>query len=754
MERAQSIEEVKVLLINTSFDRTQQYGYLDRLIRPCIPLSIGALAGYLLAKGVEVRIADAQVDDLSEPELRALLNDFNPDIVGMTCFTPNVFRVFEVSRIVKNFSADIWVVLGGAHPTISPDECLGNENVDFVVRQEGEFTLLELVQLRRGQTTREKILGLSFKDTTKAHHNPQRPFQQNLDLFPRFPFALLMGNSRRYDPGHLVTSRGCPYQCIFCSSRNISGYGYRSLSAGRVIEEIEGLIKNYQISSLMFEDDNFLVDRKRAGQICELLIRKGFSKIITWRCQARADLVKKDILLLMRQAGCVNISFGIETASQRLMELINKGETVEDNVQAVKLAKAVGLGTRGAFILGLPTETRRESLETIKFAKSLPLDEAKFSLATPYPGSPLYDVAKLEGCLIEGKWDQLSTTVGLGNYEPVYCPKGRSPRELKKLQRRAHLEFYLRPRIILRLFDPHRPDNISSLPRIKNFRILMNYLKTFILFFIETMRLNSVRKRVKSVDQLYSRDYFLSSKCEGYQEFEKNKELSFVKQKELKIIDPKPGEYILDVGCGRAELLLHCAHRGAHVIGVEYSSDAVFLANETLGGKGKVVKAKAEDLPFGNNVFDKIALADVLEHLTEKETKNCLSEMHRIVRPGGMILIHTSPNLNFVRLSGFIQLILNFMGKSKTAIDLARKLKEAEDRHINIQSPQSLKKLLKKTNFDYSVWVDADFLRQGKSQFAAELKDSKMFNRIIEKIKNLSFVQSTLGNDLYALIKK
>lgn len=497
MQRTQDLKEIRVLLINTSFDRSRQYGYLNRLVRPGIPLSVGALAGFLLAKGVEVKIADDQVDDLSEKGLKVILKEFCPDIVGMTCFTPNLFRVFELAGIVKNYSAGIWIVLGGAHPTIAPDECLRNKSIDFVVRQEGEFTLWELVQLRINRVIRERILGLSFKENAGIRHNAPRPFQKNLDVFPKFPFDLVMGCSRRYDPGHLVTSRGCPYQCIFCSSRNISGYGYRSLSAQRVIEEIEGLIKNYQIKSLMFEDDNFLVDKKRAEQICDLLIQKGFSKIITWRCQARGDLVSKDILVLMRRAGCVNISFGIETASQRLMELIKKGETVEDNIKAVKLAKSAGLGTRGAFILGLPTETKEESWATIQLAKSLPLDEVKFSLATPYPGSPLYDVAMQEGCLFDGKWDQLSTTVGLGSYEPVYCPKGRSPEELKKLQRRAHLEFYLRPRIIFGLFDLRHPDNITSLPRIKNFRVLLNYIKTFMLFFIETLTLKSGQKNEK-----------------------------------------------------------------------------------------------------------------------------------------------------------------------------------------------------------------------------------------------------------------
>jgi radical SAM superfamily enzyme YgiQ (UPF0313 family)/ubiquinone/menaquinone biosynthesis C-methylase UbiE len=743
-------KDVNVLLINSGFNRRVQYGFLNTVVTPGLPLSLGSLGGYLERKGVRVKIADEQVDDLSGNNLRDLIRDFKPHVVGLSCVTPTVYRGFELAERIKSISNDTVVVMGNAHPSICPEECLKEENIDLVIRGEGEVTFWECIEWLQGKREIDAILGLSFKKNGQIQHNTDRPFVQNLDDFPNFAYHLLMTEPFRYNPGHIVTSRGCPYRCIFCSSRNLSGYSYRTFSPQRVAEHVELLIKEYRIKSLMFDDDNFVVNRNRTFEICEIFLRNGYAKKITWRCQARGDLVDREILKKMKEAGCVNISFGIETASQRLLDLIQKNEKVEDNIKAVQLASEVGIKTRGAFILGLPTETREESMETIRLAKRLPLDEVKFSLATPYPGTELYNIAKQRGYSLEGKWDFLNTTVGLGGYEPVYCPAGRTPAELKALQRRAHLEFYLRPHIIVNLFDPHQPDNITSLPPIRNPKILFNYLKIIFLFLFETIKLKYKRKSDKlSVDELYPRDYFLSEKCDGYQEFKRGKELSYVKKKEVGFLDPQTGEFILDVGCGRGELLFYCANQGARVVGIEYASGAIELAKETLDKKGYILKARAAYLPFKDGVFDKVILADVLEHLEPTEALACMREMSRVSRLGGTILIHTSPNLNFVRISGLVRFGLILLGKTKLAKVLHDKLRQARHRHINIQSPYSFRRLINQIEQRALVWIDKDFLRQGQSPLTSELKKSKF----LDLIKGFKIFDNFLGNDLWALIK-
>ncbi|MBA7661106.1 Anaerobic magnesium-protoporphyrin IX monomethyl ester cyclase [subsurface metagenome] len=180
-----------------------------------------------------------------------------------------------------------------------------------------------------------------------------------------------------------------------------------------------------------------------------MFIERGYHKKLTWMCSSRADLVDEPLLEKMREAGCSTISFGIETASQRLLGILKKGTSLEINERAVRMAKKAGISNvRGTFILGIPTETREESLATIKYAKKLPLDSAKFSIATPYPGTELYRIALSEGMDVPKDWSKLHQGVGFSEYDPVWIPKGRDAKELKKLQRRAHLEFYLSPRRI------------------------------------------------------------------------------------------------------------------------------------------------------------------------------------------------------------------------------------------------------------------------------------------------------------------
>jgi radical SAM superfamily enzyme YgiQ (UPF0313 family) len=363
------------------------------------------------------------------------------------------------------------VVLGNVHPTVFPEESLNEPAVDLVVRGEGEVALWEIVKNLAGEMPLSDILGLSYREAEGFVHNDNRPYQRDLDAFPGCDYELiresLPGSAA---PSVILTSRGCPYRCIFCSSRAVSGFTYRANSPQRVLAEVEMMLEKYAITNLLFADDNFVVSRKRAVEICRLFVEKGIHKRIQWACQARGDAIDEELARILHGAGCVQMSFGIETGSQRLLDLIDKNEKVEDNAQAVRAAHAAGIRTRGAFILGLPTETRAEGLATIRFAKSLPLDIAKFALATPYPGTVLLDIARKEGAEIEKDWSRLSTMAGMGNVEPCYVPEGRTPAELENLQRRAHLSFYLRPSKILAVLRGQNPEI-----RIGSFRGVLRY---------------------------------------------------------------------------------------------------------------------------------------------------------------------------------------------------------------------------------------------------------------------------------------
>jgi len=451
------LSKTRVLLINPTFDVIRQLGELGKLYVLGRPLGLGYLDAYLESKGIEARIIDGQISDLTEETLGKETQEFSPNIVGITSTTALASAAHEVAKWTKNISKDIKVVMGGVHPTVLPGETLEDDNVDVVVRGEGEITFFELATAFETRTDLRDVLGISFKSNGEIVHNENRPFIKDLDSLPPVDDHILPRN--RYSGYSVLTARGCPFNCIFCSSRTLWGTRYRVRSPENVFVEIDFIVDKYNPKEIAFIDESFVTNKARTEKICDMFIERGYHKRMRWICSSRADLVDEPLLAKMREAGCSAISFGIETASRRLLDILRKGTSPEINEKAVRMAKRAGISNvRATFILGIPTETREESLATIKYAKKLPLDSAKFSIATPYPGTELYRIALSEGMAIQKDWSKLHQGVGFSEYDPVWIPKGRDPKELKKLQRRAHLEFYLSPR---RLFYISRIWDIS-----------------------------------------------------------------------------------------------------------------------------------------------------------------------------------------------------------------------------------------------------------------------------------------------------
>ena len=446
-----SSSKAKVLLINPTFEVVRQLGELGKLYVRGRPLGLGHLAAYLESKARETRVVDGQTCELTEENLSKEIEELSPNIVGITSTTALASAAHEVAKWVKNISRDVKVVMGGVHPTVLPGQTLEDDNVDVVVRGEGEITFFELVRTFETGANLGNVLGVSFKNDGEIVHNVNRPLIEDLDSLPPVGDHILARES--YDGYSILTARGCPFNCIFCSSRTLWGTRYRVRSPENVFVEIDSMVNKYSPKKIAFIDESFIINKKRTEKICNMFIERGYHKKISWACSSRADLIDEPVLEKMREAGCDAISFGIETASQRLLDIIEKRTSPEINERAVRMAKKAGISNvRATFILGIPTETREESLATIKYAKKLPLDSAKFSIATPYPGTELYRVALSEGMNIPKDWSKLHQGVGFSEYDPLYIPKGRGAKELKRLQKRAHLEFYLNPRRILYIF--------------------------------------------------------------------------------------------------------------------------------------------------------------------------------------------------------------------------------------------------------------------------------------------------------------
>ncbi len=451
-----------VLLINPTFNVHEHYGKLSDAASLLLPVSLLYLGGMLEAEGVPVRILDGQCDDLSEPALLRTIEEMKPAFVGITMLTPTSFDAHKIAAIVKSRYPKMCVLAGGTHPTVLPDEVMEDRNIDLIAISEAEHTIMEVYEvLTNGGEPKDlkNIAGIWYRDGDEVVKTTDRPLFSDLDKLP-----LPMWHGVKMDLYHqvpdssfarpmrvMMSSRGCPFKCIFCSARQVSGFKYRAHSAERVVHEIEILVEKYNARQIIYLDDNFIISKKRVFEICELIMKKGYHKKVVWTAAGRADEVNEPLLKAMKDAGCKMISFGIESGSPRLLELMKKGEKKEHIEKAVAMARKAGLKTRGTLILGFPTETREESIETIEFAKKLGLDFAKFSLATPYPGTALYNIAKERGLLNGKDWSRFNSQAGYSVYDPVFTPEGRSASEMKQLQRLATKEFYLRPRQIMEL---------------------------------------------------------------------------------------------------------------------------------------------------------------------------------------------------------------------------------------------------------------------------------------------------------------
>lgn len=375
-------------------------------IRP--PLGLAYLAA-VLENRHKIRILDLSLYTESDAALIQTLKNFEPDIVGVTCYTPFYSSAMNVASLTKKYNPNILVVVGGPHPTILPETCL-NENVDFVIRGEGEQTFPELLDSLEKSNEFEEIKGVSFKKNGKIIHNENRPYIEDLDSLP-FPARHYLDLEKYVDRMEgkrfttMLTSRGCPYNCTYCC-KNIVGKRWTPRSPENVILEIEEIINKYNFRYIHFHEELFTFRKEWVKKVCELLITKNLN--ITWSCSSRVDLVTPEILQLMKKAGCIYISYGVESGDEQVLKSLKKGITIEQVRKAFKYTHKAGITTRAYFMIGVPEDTPETIQKTINLALEIDPDYAQFSIATPYPGTELWDIAKREGMLKDNfTWDDL-----------------------------------------------------------------------------------------------------------------------------------------------------------------------------------------------------------------------------------------------------------------------------------------------------------------------------------------------------------
>ncbi len=435
----------KVLLINPPWiigdDRN-----LWKEVASCWPsLGLAYIAAVLEKEGHKVYYLDCAAEHYVVKDMETVLNQYSDlDFIGLTATTPLIKNALAVAQIAKQKFGRARIVLGGVHPTVMPDEVLSNPQVDYVVIDEGEETMRDLV----GGKKEEEILGLCYKKDGRIIKNFQRPLIQNLDEIPPPAYHLLpmkkyypaVGSYKRLPAMSIFATRGCPGRCTFCH-RAFKGV-VRKRSAADIINEIKLLQRDYGIKEISFYDDTFTLFKDVIKEFCETVIKEKID--ITWSCFSRVDYITEESLRLMKKSGCHLILFGVESADENILQSINKRISLDQVVAVVNLAKKVGIETRASFMFGNQGETEETIKKTIDFAIKLDPDAVQFNIATAYPGTELFNWAKACGYIKTFDWNDYSMS------NVVLKLPDLDQKKLQYYYALAHRKFYFRPKVILR----------------------------------------------------------------------------------------------------------------------------------------------------------------------------------------------------------------------------------------------------------------------------------------------------------------
>lgn len=427
---------MRVLLVNPPIA-----SYYHRLGLKYPPLGISYIAGVLVKGGHKVKVIDLNVENIAISNIP--YEDF--DVVGISTDTTRYPLAVKMAQIAKTKGCK--VIIGGPHTTFLDREALETGFIDYVVRGEGEYITLDLMDAISGRKSIEDVKGISYIKDGIIIRNPDADFVKDLDGIP-FPARNLLPMNKytaKLDgtfATSIITSRGCPFNCSFCSSSAFSGTLWRSRSVKNIIEELEILYKKYGYRAIAFFDDNFTLNPNRVIELCEEILRLGWK--FKWWAFSRLDgiLNNPKMVELMAKAGNYMVFIGFESANQEVLESYKKNLIVEKAREAISILRRNKIKIMGSFILGALEETKAMVNRTIEYAKKLNPDIAQFSLLTPYPGTALFEEVKSR--IINKNWQMYD-----GGYN-VFRLKYISPIEARWLIAKAYISFYGRPKRLLK----------------------------------------------------------------------------------------------------------------------------------------------------------------------------------------------------------------------------------------------------------------------------------------------------------------
>jgi len=443
------------------------------------PLGLAWLAAVLEQNSINVSIIDALVERKDAETVAGEIGKACPDIVGIYCGTDMRNDAFQVANNIRKTGSGATIVMGGPHVTFAAEDTLQNvPSVDIIVRGEGEETFAELVKALNSGKELAGIRGVSFRNGKEIIHNLPRPFIEDLDALPtparhllpmdkydfRIPFSRVRATS-------VLTGRGCPIGCIYCSTSFMWGRRIRVRSPQNVADEIEHIVKEYGIKGVYFFDDTFTFYKKRTMEICDEIIERNLG--LTWFCESRVDSVDEELFRKMKQAGCKIIAFGLESGSQKMLDIMKKKISVPQSINAIQLCNKVGIKTKSFFMYGLPGELPEDIESTWRLLYGLNSDIKVTGICKIRPGTELEAMAKEESVLPKGfSWAKEAEVV------PKYNQNERLDDEVAGVRAKVRRELFFQPAYILRQLKER---NIRLLPHLA--KILYLYISMLVKSF-------------------------------------------------------------------------------------------------------------------------------------------------------------------------------------------------------------------------------------------------------------------------------
>jgi radical SAM superfamily enzyme YgiQ (UPF0313 family) len=450
------------------------------------PLGLAYLAGFirndynveildLFALGIDNRVKRGnkyRIGISDEKEIVDIIKQKKPDLVGITSnFTSYAEDALEVAKIVKSNFKNIVLVLGGAHASMDAENILENNVfIDIVVRGEGEVTFKLLLDNIKENKSFESLDGLTYRDKNNAIiSNPSRKMIKDINVLP-YPARDLLdieiykklskqtfAFAKNTPLLSIMTSRGCPYNCIFCSTKVVWERLWRPRTPENVVDEIESLIKNYHIREVAIYDDQFIVDKKRVEKICDLIIARKLNITISIPSGVSGWLLDENLLRKMKKAGFYLLSLSIETGNEKTLKFINKKVDLKKILQVIKTCHKLGFWVMSNFIIGFPYETKEDIEETISYAYRCGVDYAVFLIAQPYAGAELYEIYAREGLLHKAGVETQTNSIISANYDSKYF----TAQQIQEMRDKAAKEFllkrfisYLHPIVFFRTIFP------------------------------------------------------------------------------------------------------------------------------------------------------------------------------------------------------------------------------------------------------------------------------------------------------------